>query len=74
VAENGNAFLCTDLYLFEVKKPSEMEEAVGLLQTARGGARRQGVLHAEEAALPADEVSFAANRPSPFRRGRSCRL
>ena len=41
VLENGR--MVHDLYLFEVKKPSQVEEAVGLLQAARRGAGRQGV-------------------------------
>ena len=34
-----------------------VEEAVGLLQAARGRARRQGVLHRQGKRLPADEVT-----------------
>ena len=54
VLENGR--MVHDLYLFEVKKPSEIEEAVGLLQAACGGARRQGVSGRQGFRLPAGEV------------------
>ncbi len=54
VLENGR--MVHDMYLFEVKKPSEFEEALGLLQAARDRPRRQGVLHRQGKRLPADEV------------------
>ena len=41
VLENGR--MVHDLYLFEVKKPSELKKPWGLLQATRRGARRQGV-------------------------------
>jgi len=41
--ENGR--MVHDMYLFEVKKPSEIQEALGLLQAAHGRPRRQGILH-----------------------------
>ena len=57
VLENGR--MVHDLYLFEVKKPSEVEEAMGLLQTTRRGAGRQGVSVGQGLRLPADEVIAA---------------
>ena len=60
VLENGR--MVHDLYLFEVKKPSEIEEAVGLLQAARRGARRQGVPGRQGFGLPAGEVGHVLLR------------
>ena len=53
----ANGRMVHDMYLFEVKKPSEFQEAVGLLQGARGRSRRQGVLFCQGQRLPADEVT-----------------
>ena len=60
VLENGR--MVHDLYLFEVKKPSEIEEALGLLQAARRGARRQGFSSGQETGLPVGEV-ISTSRP-----------
>ena len=56
----ANGRMVHDMYLFEVKKPSEFEEAVGLLQAARRHSRRPGVLHRQGQRLPADEMISVA--------------
>ena len=44
-----------DMYLFEVKKPREVQGRVGPLQAARHRARRRGVPSARQGRLPAGE-------------------
>ena len=47
-SENGR--MVHDLYLFEVKKPAEFEEALGLLQGTRGGPGDKAFPSAKESA------------------------
>ena len=57
-----------DMYLFEVKKPSESKGALGLLQAGRHGSRQRGVPAAGTVALPAgEEVDDGATSSSRAR-------
>ncbi len=53
IREDGR--MVHDMYLFEVKKPSESKGSLGRLQTAGDGSRRSGVPVARTVALPAGE-------------------
>ena len=53
IREDGR--MVHDMYLFEVKKPSESKGALGRLQAARHRSRRRGVPAAANIALPAGE-------------------
>ena len=64
VLENGR--MVHDLYLFEVKKPSEVQEALGLLQATRGRAGGQGVPGCQGQWLSADEIKSSLFASSDF--------
>ena len=55
VLENGR--MVHDLYLFEVKKPSESKKPWDYYKETRRRSRRQGVLHRQGKRLPADKVT-----------------
>ena len=60
IREDGR--MVHDMYLFEVKKPSEFEGALGRLQAARDRAGQRGVPVAGTVALPAGEEIRAARK------------
>ena len=56
VLDNGR--MVHDLYLFEVKKPSELKKPWDYYKLIADDPRRQGVLHGEAKRLPADEIGI----------------
>ena len=61
----ANGRMVSDLYLFQVKKPSESKRDWDLLQAARHRARRHRLSDRRQQRLPIDEVS--AKGPSGLR-------
>jgi hypothetical protein len=65
-AKNGkvlpNGRMIHDMYLFEVKKPSESKGAVGLLQAPLDHLRRAGLRDREGERLPDDAVGASSPR------------
>ena len=53
IREDGR--MVHDMYVYEVKKPSEFEGRLGLLQASRSDPRRSGVPSAQGQRLPAGQ-------------------
>ena len=58
IREDGR--MVHDMYVYEVKKPSEVEGRMGLLQAARGDPRRPGVPSAQGQRLPVGQEGLTS--------------
>ena len=65
IREDGR--MVHDMYVYEVKKPSESKGGLGLLQAARGDPRGPGLPSAQRKPLPASQEGLAVRigRASP---------